>query len=318
MNKCKYKSVILLVFSLMLLSCMSTSGYKKNRNVFLKANMNIGDEKVYKIRSTKEIFEKNELENYAKYEVEGKVTIKVIDSSDSVYKLKWVMNNNSVASIDDIFNFDLFEITFLDGLEIEYLLSNDGKIIEIVNINDIKDRIFQLTEYYKEQVELYKDISNEKKNELLLILNDIQKNNSEKIIIKNIKICHFYIGREYKTNKIYRYRQDVPYYKINTLIPADIIVSHENDYYNSNIIKIHQSILYDPNILKDYLKLTMKESIEGQDYNNINWEDCKSKNSITLNIDTVSGWPISIASSISNDFNGIRKVEFIGFTEVNN
>jgi len=301
----------------LLLFCLSLSAISFSQNRITDTSATCisfwgnKESKVYLIKHSKEKFDALKLRSSSEAYFEAHV--KVIDSTSEGFTIEWVYRNFKAAGTPEHIMNSLSSI--MEGLKIIYKTDDVGMFAELVNWEEVRD--FSISNYEKVVAE------NTQTKEFIAALDQVKsifqsKENTEALLIKEIKLFHTPYGVEYtKTGSIIE--TELPNVTGGSPFPATITMKLDKLDQNNDLISISLNQTIDKEkagpIIIDILKKLSSSPIgdEAEMNRQIKAMEISDLSEYTYSLS--SGWLSRILYKRTSNIGPFKQVETYVITE---
>lgn len=263
------KHLILLIF---LIICSSIYAQIDTTKVSFIAYWSKGDSydfKVTKVKKnwTNDSLTKNDSTQYI-------ANFKVLDSTESNYKIQWSFKNNLINTYKENLN-KIYEdknaineiVQKYDVTKVIYKTDEFGEFIEITNWQEISSFMSKMLEELERSIQIRKpDKVNEVKKAIAPLAQIYSsKDGIEQLILYELQYLHFPFGSEYDINNPLEYEQELPNLVGGEPIKGNAKLSIEEVNFNEFYCVLKEEVVINPDDTKrQVIMLLKKMGIEGR------------------------------------------------------
>lgn len=253
----------LLLFSLILSSFFIQAQETDTLNIAFIAYWEVGDSYDFKITNYsmewkhEELTKNDSIEHFANF--------KVIDSTETTYKIEWTLKNgmtNVSKAINDqlkLLKIDKkYSLYNTEEVKVIYETTEFGDFLHILNWEELAERATQEMDEVLKQTELFKRLR------LIELLSPYQEIFStqegvEQLLMPELQIFHYLLGSEFNPMEEFEFEQEYPgLVSENTLTAESVISFEEVDYENYFCVLKEESFLNQESVA-DHLDIMMKK-----------------------------------------------------------
>lgn len=198
---------------------------------------------------------------------------KVLDSTESDYKIQWSFKNNLINTYKENLN-KIYEdknaineiVEKYDVTKVIYKTDEYGEFIEITNWQEISDFMSKMLKELEKSIQIRKpDKVNEVKKAIAPLAKIYSsKDGIEQLILYELQYFHFPFGSEYDVNNPFEYEQELPNLVGGEPIKGNAKLSIEEVNLDEFYCVLKEEVVIDPDDTKrQVIMLLKKMGIEG-------------------------------------------------------